>query len=362
MTTVRDLMNTRFPTVLESSTVVEAAKRMLAGGRLPVVDDDGNFKGVVWQADIVRAVASGKHPATIPLATITSGGESISPDASAEDADELFRSLGVNWIPVVEAKRLIGGIARADVDVDRRLRSALGERATSVSMEISPNDEMYAGQRGIYLLAGVSALECIRAAMAETGIADIGSILDLGCGHGRVLRVLKAGFPGASLTACDIDRDGVDFCVGAFGAAPVYSAVDPDRVEIQSRFDLIWSGSLFTHLDAERWRGFLSLSGKCLAPGGLFVFTAQGRRDPIQLRKLGVPKERAEVMLDDYERTGFTYAETPPATECWGIALASRSWIEARISKQQELRMVSFRDSSWQPPAPRQDVIACTKT
>ena len=38
------------------------------------------------------------------------------------------------------------------------------------------------------------------------------SILDFGCGFGRVLRMLKAAYPEARLTAADVKREGVDFC------------------------------------------------------------------------------------------------------------------------------------------------------
>src|SRR5437870_5495298 len=87
-------------------------------------------------------------------------------------------------------------------------------------------------------------LESGRAALTAAGKTDVRRILDLPCGHGRVLRVLKAAFPGAALTACDIDRDGVDFCASRFGAEPVYSVEDPGRIPVRGPFDLIWVGSL----------------------------------------------------------------------------------------------------------------------
>ena len=88
-------------------------------------------------------------------------------------------------------------------------------------------------------------------------------ILDFPCGHGRVLRYLRAEFPQAEITACDLLRDGVDFCAANFGAIPVYSDPDPSRIGLpRDAFDLIWVGSLFTHFDAARWAKSFSFSAE----------------------------------------------------------------------------------------------------
>ena len=34
---------------------------------------------------------------------------------------------------------------------------------------------------------------------------------------------------------------------------PVHSRADVEQLELPGRFDLIWVGSLFTHLDPDRW-------------------------------------------------------------------------------------------------------------
>src|SRR4051794_26106944 len=90
----------------------------------------------------------------------------------------------------------------------------------TVNRIISPKEEMVtkemvtSGKRERhYFGVGRSALECIDISVraAQTNVSDVKRILDLPCGHGRVLRYLKAAFPEAEITACDIMRDGVDF-------------------------------------------------------------------------------------------------------------------------------------------------------
>src|SRR3954467_990164 len=141
-----------------------------------------------------------------------------------------------------------------------RLANLAGESTSEgVISAIAPGDGMYLGDNRTYFRVGYSALRSIRLALALADKPDVANILDMACGHGRVLRMLKADFPRARLTACDINRGGVDFCAETFGATPVYSAERPEEIRLPGSFDLIWCGSLFTHFDRDRWPGFLDL-------------------------------------------------------------------------------------------------------
>jgi SAM-dependent methyltransferase len=111
---------------------------------------------------------------------------------------------------------------------------------------------MYAGSLDHYLSVGLSGLRIMRLALEIAGATDPKAILDLPCGHGRVLRHIRVAFPAARITACDLDRDGVDFCVREFGVNGVYSSSKPAEIPIGDQFDLIWCGSLLTHLSVRQ--------------------------------------------------------------------------------------------------------------
>jgi len=145
------------------------------------------------------------------------------------------------------------------------------------STVISPNDHMWITGQQWYFDVGRSALDCIKSALTTAHIAPT-SILDLPCGHGRVCRMLRAFFPDAHLTVTDLDHDGVDFCAAQFNATPVYSHEDIWRVSLDQCFDLIWCGSLFTHLDAPQLPDFLGFFAEHLSPDGVLVFTTHGRQ------------------------------------------------------------------------------------
>src|SRR5439155_23668500 len=196
----------------------------------------------------------------------------------------------------------------------------------------------------------------IKAAMRAVGKTELQRILDLPCGHGRVLRYLKAAFPDAHLTACDIDRGGVDFCASEFGATPVYSAEDPDQIEIEGEFDLIYSGSLLTHLDREQWTGFLDLFERLLAPEGILIFTTEASfhasRD-----KTEPPNdlEDRETRVKEFQETGFAYRNYL-GHEDYGRTLSSPAWVCSFLERWPALELVSL-----QVKGLHQDVYTCVK-
>ena len=238
----------------------------------------------------------------------------------------------------------------------------LGAPPEGVITEISPGDPVYSPERhDAYFRWGESAVECIRLALLAADREEPSSVLDFACGHGRVLRTLKAAFPDTRLTACDIDRDGVDFCARTFGAVPAYSSADPAEVRLEDRFDLIWVGSMFTHLDAARWTGFLQLFDSLLAPGGVLVFTTGGRFVIEQMKSgkksRGLGGKQAEQLIADFERTGFGYQEYPRRPG-WGLARASPAWVCSVLDDVPNMRLVSFVERGW---LNSQDVISCVR-
>lgn len=240
--------------------------------------------------------------------------------------------------------------------------------ATSEAIsEISPNDEMYRTDAEYYFQFGEAALHSVGLAMLATGRTVFSNILDLPCGHGRVLRKLKAAFPSARLTACDIDADSVDFCAKTFGATPVHSKEDPDEIELDGFFDLIWCGSLLTHLKADRWPHFLSLFESRLTDNGLLLFTVHGRfaTELMQRRKhtYGLETAQQDALLQALERDGFGYVEYEQSLKdslslsAYGISMSAPGWVFDQLQPRPFLRVVSYAERAWGG----QDVVACLK-
>jgi SAM-dependent methyltransferase len=257
-----------------------------------------------------------------------------------------------------------------------RCLPALAEYPDGVIYEVSPRDHMYNSydedDRDGYFSLGRAALDCIRVALLTAQVESPKSILDLPSGHGRVLRYLKAEYPEAQLAACDIDHEAVNFCATTFGATPIYGHEDPDAINCDGGFDLIWCGSLLTHLNKGYWAAFLNFFESMLADRGLLIFTTSGRKIAAKLADdedgatfMKEPEAR-EVILDAYEQGGFGYAnyslpdglrEDLSLPETYGISLASPSWVFRVLERRTTLQLVSFTENRWGS----QDVVTCMR-
>jgi SAM-dependent methyltransferase len=212
-------------------------------------------------------------------------------------------------------------------------------------------DEMYAGNPAHYYAVGLSALDCIERGLARAGRDSVDSILDFPCGHGRVSRVLRARFPRAALTVGDINREGVDFCVRHFQATGLYSDTDFTRIRLETRFDLIWVGSLITHFPADMTMRFLDFITARLNDNGLLVMSSHGPfvaghigRDPDR-NQYGLRPADARTMLRDYFTTGYGYAGYP-GQPGYGISVVKKTWFE-RLALPGHCVLVDFSDNCW---------------
>jgi SAM-dependent methyltransferase len=229
-------------------------------------------------------------------------------------------------------------------------RKELASYAKRVVEDIHPKDAMFHGNRSAYVDVGRSAIAAITVPMILTGKTTAESVLDLPCGHGRVCRWLRARFPDARIVACDLLREGVDFCAERFGAVPVYSETNPRDIPLEESFDLIWVGSLLTHLDERRWREFLTFFVDRLQPDGLLVFTTSGRWPA--LRDTSAPKLRKGFL-----KRGFAYL--PSDVPDYGTAAVSPAWAMSALMDYDEIRVVTYAERAWND---HQDVVAVTKS
>ncbi|HZO60683.1 MAG TPA: CBS domain-containing protein [Solirubrobacterales bacterium] len=356
---VRDAVSVRSPRLTADASVGEAARLLWRMGWIPVpvIDGDGSVMGVVSSNDIVRAVAQRRDPENAPVAEAAATELPVlAPDDSLSDAAATMERTGQPLALVVEDSRFIGALTVTDLSGHELVQSELGSLAEHVVTEIAPNDIMYSGSWGAYAYAGVTALQCIRELLAKLDRPDPKSILDLPCGHGRELRFLKLAYPAARVGVCDIDEDGVEFCARVFGADPTVSHEDPGKVSFDEPFELAWSGSLFTHLSADRWQGFLDLFARALEPGGLVLFTTNAFLPASILRNLGLGAAQADQLLTDFKRSRFGYVDAGEGS--WGLSLARPRWVIEQVERS-PLDLVSYEQQAWKPPSPPQDVVVC---
>lgn len=233
---------------------------------------------------------------------------------------------------------------------DPSLTETERELLNKVSGKVYFNDTMYDGDGAHYFKVGLSAIRCIDDAVAQAKLTNVRTILDLPCGSGRVLRFLAQRFPEAEITACEIQRGPVQFCVRTFGAQPAYSSVKLDEVELAKKFDLIWCGSLATHLNERDIGSLFRLFGRHLAPGGLVVLTTHGdfAAQRVSRREFdySIPEDQIGRIVDEFKRTGYGFADYA-GQKNWGVSLTSPEWIRARVRELGGWCEVYFKERGW---------------
>ena len=228
------------------------------------------------------------------------------------------------------------------------------------SKEIHPNDVMYNTGAEHYFRVGESALRAIFSGLAMSWGGEPRRILDLPCGHGRVTRHLRSAFPNSKMFVCDIDAEGVDFCAENFDAEPIYSKPDLLSVDIPSSLDLIWIGSLFTHLDASRTKSWLTYLSGHLAKHGILVATFHGLFAKDLFSKWDHPLgEDWEKMASDFEESGFGYDRFKNGDMGdYGSSVSKPSWVMEAACDIPDIRIVSYSERGW---ANNHDVLIVTK-
>lgn len=239
-----------------------------------------------------------------------------------------------------------------------------GKRA--VSREISPADggmeKPSEKDLAHYWADGHSALDLIAKAMTLSGRAEFQAILDFPSGYGRVLRHLVEAFPDAIVDASDIDPHALHFCREIFRIETILSSSDLANFEFERRYDLIWCGSLLTHLPKHRFHECLALFARSLMPDGVAIFTTHGRYSARFGRDTYLPADRFDRMHDAYLGDGFGYAdyddEDGPLRGEYGVSLSSPSFVCKALEPLTDIRLLALIERGWND---HQDAVVVQK-
>ncbi len=219
-----------------------------------------------------------------------------------------------------------------------------------ISTSLHPNDHMYNSNPRLedYTSVGESAINAIISSLAVARKEAVWNILDFGCGHGRVARHLRSIFPKAHIYFSDIDPSCTEFCSKSFDGIPVQSNNDFSKLQLPENMDLIWVGSIFTHIDYSRMQVLFDRLFNSLGIGGLLIATFRGRRTyEVTLQKSSQAKLYASL-IEQYRKHGVGYQSYGRKDlGDWGLSLIS---IDKCISLGEEYsncRLVNFTEAGW---------------
>lgn len=282
--------------------------------------------------------------------------------ARAREAGFAVSAIGYPKDLGTAAIKLFGLNSREQLFVCGRPRDTEPPTTLDFVREVSPADGMMRPSAPEhYYNVGLEALRIVADALALTGSSPPRRLLDLPSGYGRVLRMLRAAFPEASITACDTDPHAVDFAVRTFNVEGVVAEPRPEALCLPHLYDLIWCGSLLTHLPEREFNSLLARFERHLEPGGLLIFTTHGGRidELLQAGDIRFQLDSAGVsaLREGFRETGFgfePYAHSPGGR--YGVTLSAKWWVLRALDRRPRLRVVSYREAAWDR---RQDVIVC---
>jgi SAM-dependent methyltransferase len=227
-------------------------------------------------------------------------------------------------------------------------------RNGQVATAIHPEDHMMNTSVKLddYEIVGESGLQVVLSALAISRKQTVYRIMDFGCGHGRVARYLRAAFPKAEMWCSDIDPDAVAFCAKTFNAHGVQSTSNFNDLKLPSGLDLIWVGSVFTHLDMARVEVLFDKLYGALGRGGLLIATFHGQYYYEMTKK--DPKKaisHAEV-LRQFEEKGHGYMPYAQKTSQvgmndWGVSATRFDHVFRLGQRHQGAQMAMFAEQAW---------------
>jgi SAM-dependent methyltransferase len=226
---------------------------------------------------------------------------------------------------------------------------------------VVPGDGMYKRNDAYYLEVGANALRLVQQALAAAGrdTGQIRRVLDYACGFGRVLRWLQAGFPLARIVAADTDGKAV-LAVREIFAVDAFVLDLSLQEEIGREFDLIWIGSLATHLPEDQLRTIIVRLGSLLSAKGLMVATAHGpyvaNRIAHGEKTYGLDPAGVARLVTEYRRDGYGFSAYPNQRS-YGISVCSASKLMSLIEGA-GLHPISYQERGW---VRHQDCVAMVK-
>jgi SAM-dependent methyltransferase len=223
-----------------------------------------------------------------------------------------------------------------------------------------------------YAEGGRLAAAELAGAYGATGrsLASVASMLDFGCGAGRVLPHFARLVPGCVGAGCDVDAVAIAWAqehLPAFGWS--VSSFAPPLPYPSDRFALVYSVSVFSHLGAGGERAWLTELRRVLVDDGVAMLSVHGanafeefrcghartawcRAQAFERGPLG-DRERAFV---PYVRSMWTEGDLPGIGRDYGLAFHGARYVAETWGRELEVIAVLEQAlTGWQ------DIVVCRK-
>jgi SAM-dependent methyltransferase len=183
---------------------------------------------------------------------------------------------------------------------------------------VHPNDFMAnrlipgkAEDYGRYVKHSRATFEIVSQGLCHAGRcwSDVESVIDFGCGYGRVTRWLPTVLSPDKVTACDVQAEGVRWCAAEFGVRPLVGQPNIADTHFDT-YDVLFAISVATHVSPGRLGVLFRTLMRIINPGGVVIFSTHG---PISAQTAGRIKEYIDPqkVLSDLDQTGSAFIPYP---------------------------------------------------
>ncbi|MGQ0696743.1 MAG: methyltransferase domain-containing protein [Panacagrimonas sp.] len=207
-----------------------------------------------------------------------------------------------------------------------------------------------------FLRTGGAIVTDIEAALNSVGrsLAAPGRLLDFGCGCGRLLLALRKQKYPLKVTACDVDAKAIEWCrTGVDDVQCLTTSEFPPLPFPDESFDVIWCGSVFTHLGQTHQDPWLVELNRVLSANGVLLASVHGERawaprlpawtiGKLQRRGMLAAKTGADRGVHPAWYQVAWHTETY-VREHWGAYVEVRQYLPQQLGKFQDIVVATKR-------------------
>jgi SAM-dependent methyltransferase len=212
---------------------------------------------------------------------------------------------------------------------------------------IHPDDGMFKGDLNHYNRVGLQAQEII-----ITNLLSLDpkfKILFLPCGHGRNLRHFLKILPPDQIYASDIVESAVEFMKEDFGVNALTSDTSFSKILDFPKMNIIFVGSLITHLNESDSIKLIKLLSRILKKNGLLILSSHGKFVNSRMGSdfnYGLDMKSAQNIRSQYSEMGYGFASYPYDPN-YGISIIRLDWFNKLVRRLGTLRLVQVSEQLW---------------
>jgi len=200
-------------------------------------------------------------------------------------------------------------------------------------------------------------------------LSQFKSILDFGCGFGRLTQHLFALAPQAEISGCETEGDLVKECQKRFPNGTFLQNIATPPLDFpEEEFDFIYSYSVFTHLSESNHIAWLKEFADKLRPGGVMIHTIHSYETLYRLQIFS-PESLAKYELhgsvasftQDLDR--YHYAIGNMSRPEYGYTIISKDYVTKKWPEYSDLKLVDYAEAAIESyPEGCHDVVLLVKT